>query len=110
MKNKGMLRCATPNGVLSACQMRLAVKMLEDVMAKDVQMESVLQDRQDGNLQKISPRTASAKQTHFGGHGVKDKCGCRGKCDTLRCPCKKGGSECNSRCHNGSAQCTNQCL
>ena len=37
---------------------------------------------------------------------TKNSCKCKGKCSTLRCPCKKSGITCSTHCHL-SKQCDN---
>ena len=48
----------------------------------------------------ITERAAAASVSLVGGQGKKF-CGCRGKCNTKQCCCKKAARLCNSHCHGG---------
>ena len=60
-----------------------------------------------GEMKTLTEREAAASTSLVGGQGKKDRCGCKGACDTKRCACFKAKRFCGSSCHKGNTKCTN---
>ena len=103
----GRLRVACKAGVIDHCFCRSQLTRLEGVSnnRKLHFLERAYNEYQ--GLPKVAMRHAARWVSQTGGQGIK-RCGCKGKCDTKRCKCRKYGVKCGNHCKCSADKCCNR--
>ena len=97
---KYRLVCA--KGPMQNLYSRVYVTVVKDACPTSLGMDTILTCWR--GKATVTECEAAASTSLVGGQGVK-RCGCRGKCDTKRCACRKEGRFCGSACHGGLHHC-----
>lgn len=100
-------RLACTAGVLKSLRARTNLRPIPHVTPELMGLDDALQNWR--SMPEVGERACSRNLSAVGGQGLVH-CLCRGKCDGLKCSCKKAGRECNSRCHKNNSKCKNKML
>ena len=99
-------RLACSKGPLKNLYTRVYITPVPQGCRKVLGMDTIFETWKDKAL--ITEREAAASTSLVGGQGKKGRCGCKGKCNTNHCCCKRDKRLCGSQCHRGlHHNCTN---